>query len=432
MRREIVHAGAGQLRYMIREIVQFAREVEALGRPVVWENIGDPVRKGEAPPDWMKEIIRNLAQEDLSYAYCDTRGEPETRRFLAARANARLSNGDGPQIAPEDVIFFNGLGDAVARIFGQLRPQARVIGPSPAYSTHSSAEAAHSGYEHLTYRLDPDNGWLPDMQDLEKTVRYNPSIAGILIINPDNPTGVVYPRSYLEEFVEIARKHNLFIICDETYAHIVFGGATETHLNQVIGEVPGIAMRSISKEFPWPGARCGWLEVYNRSADAEFDHYVESLVAAKRLEVCSTTLPQRAIPLVMSDPRYADHLTGRNARYNQRARETHTALSGIPGLKIHQPRGGFFATPVFDSLPSDGTLPITEPEIRQIVETKVQDAEPDARFVYYLLGATGVCVVPLSGFCSDLPGFRMTLLESSDTVRRQTLENIAAAIRRYA
>lgn len=460
MRRQITHPGSGQLRYMIREIVDFARKVQALGRAIIWENIGDPVRKGEAPPEWIRGIVSELAAREDSYSYSDTQGVPATRDFLADRANARLASSpegaggrehpagsdesgnaarsvdgvaNGARIDADDIIFFNGLGDAVSKIFGQLRPQARVIGPSPAYSTHSSAEAAHSGYEHLTYRLDPDNGWLPVLDELENTVRYNPSIAGILIINPDNPTGAVYPREVLERFVEIAREHNLFIICDETYAHVVYGGAFETHLNQIIGDVPGIALRSISKEVPWPGARCGWIEVYNRRSDADFDAYIESLIAAKRLEVCSTTLPQLAIPRIMGDARYSEHLDRRNAHYDARAGETLDALGDLGALRVNRPRGGFFITPVFDegALPGDGTLPIAEPEIRALVEGKVRDAEPDARFVYYLLGATGVCVVPLSGFCSQLDGFRLTLLESSDEVRERALSAIAESVEAY-
>ncbi|MFW6362529.1 MAG: pyridoxal phosphate-dependent aminotransferase, partial [Spirochaeta sp.] len=319
MRRQITHTGSTRLRYMIREIVQAASQIEACGQPISWENIGDPVRKGEAPPVWIQEIISNLTRNNLSYAYSDTQGDPATREFLAARANARLHEyctGPGPvacsPITADDILFFNGIGDAVSKVFSRLSPFARVIGPSPAYSTHSSAEAAHAGSEHLTYRLDPDNGWLPDLDELEKTIHYNPSIAGILIINPDNPTGVVYSRAILEGFAAIAKRYNLFLICDETYAQVVYGTTPTAYLNQVIGDVPGISMRSISKEYPWPGGRCGWIEVYNRGADADFAAYIESIIAAKRLEVCATTLPQLSIPKVLGDPRYAMHIAARN------------------------------------------------------------------------------------------------------------------------
>ena len=104
---------------------------------------------------------------------------------------------------------------------------------------------------------------MPDIGDIENKVRYNPSIAGILLINPDNPTGAVYPREIITAMVDIARRYDLFVICDETYANIIYNPADGTALSDVIDGVPGMALRSISKEYPWPGARCGWIEVYN-------------------------------------------------------------------------------------------------------------------------------------------------------------------------
>ncbi|HLR32070.1 MAG TPA: aminotransferase class I/II-fold pyridoxal phosphate-dependent enzyme, partial [Fodinibius sp.] len=260
LRRKFLHDGSGQLTYEIREIVGLARQFQDLGMSITWENIGDPVEKGEKIAGWIKEIIIQLVEEDHSYSYSSTQGNPEAREFLAGLANQR----GGCQISAEDITFFNGLGDAVGKVFGYLKKEARVIGPSPAYSTHSSAEAAHSGYKHLTYNLDPENNWMPNIEDLRKKVKYNDSIAGMLIINPDNPTGAVYPRKMLKEMVDIARDHQLFIICDEIYANIIYNGADTGALSQVIEDVPGIALRGISKEYPWPGARCGWMEVYNQ------------------------------------------------------------------------------------------------------------------------------------------------------------------------
>ena len=119
-------------------------------------------------------------------------------------------------------------------------------------------------------------------------------MAGILIINPDNPTGAVYPTYILEAIVELAKRYDLFIICDEVYHHIVYNGTSTSPLSDVIGDVPAIAMRGVSKEMPWPGSRCGWIEVYNGEKDPMFAKYVQSILNAKMVEVCSTTLPQTA------------------------------------------------------------------------------------------------------------------------------------------
>lgn len=429
MRREIVHEGAEQLKYEIREIVLFARRIAALGRTIHWENIGDPIQKGEPVQPWIKDIVAKLVQDEMTFAYTDSQGDAGARAFLAEEVTRR----GGARITAEDIVFFNGLGDAVGKLFGFLKREARVIGPSPAYSTHSSAEAAHSGYEHLTYALSSDNRWLPDIEDLRNKVKYNDAVAGILLINPDNPTGVVYKKELLEEIVEIAREHNLFIIADETYANVVFPGTDWTPLSAVIGDVPGISMRSVSKEYPWPGARCGWIEVYNRTRDASFDAYVQSLISAKRLEVCSTTLPQKSIPEVMGSPLYGPHVRARSAVLKARAKEAFDLLKDVPGIRVIMPEGALYMTVLFDKgvLHDRQTLRIEEDDIRRLVESRGIGESLDKRFARCLLAATGICVVPLTGFCSSLEGFRFTLLEANDAIRGWIYRAIRDATTQY-
>jgi alanine-synthesizing transaminase len=429
MRRSIVHDGVDQLTYEIRGIVALAKSLEQAGVSISWENIGDPIQKGEVLPLWIKEIIGDLLQHDRTYGYIDTQGVPETREFLAECVNRR----GGCQITKDDIIMFNGLGDAVARIFGYMRREARVIGPSPAYSTHSSAEAAHSGYEHLTYELDPRDNWMPDVWDIENKIKYNDSISGMLIINPDNPTGAVYPRPILEAMIDIARRHSVFVICDEIYANIVYNSAKTASLSEVIGDRPGIALRGISKEFPWPGARCGWLEVYNKDRYPEFKTYIQSMIKAKMLEVCSTSLPQFAIPRVMGDPRYADHLERRNRMFEARVNRAHAILSRVKGTMVVRPRGAFYMTVLFDEGVLNGSqqLEIPNDRARGIIREQVAGVEPDKRFVYYLLGATGICVVPLTGFCCSRQGFRLTMLETDEARADWIWTTLADSISAY-
>lgn len=430
MRRNIVHMGAGSLSYEIREIVAVARQIRAMGMEITWENIGDPVQKGEKVAPWIREIVHDLVEQHDSWAYCDSAGVPETREFLASNVNIRKG---GVQVSADDIMFFNGLGDAVSKVYGFLRREARVLGPSPAYSTHSSAEAAHSGYNHVTYNLDPHNGWLPDVEDIRNKVKYNDSIAGILILSPDNPTGAVYPREMLEEIAQIAREHKLFMITDEIYVHIVYNGNPRMHMSEWIGDVPAIAMRGISKEYPWPGSRCGWLEVLNKDKDENFATYVNSLLAAKRLEVSSTTMPQMSIPRVMGDARYLDHLSTREALFDGRADEAMKAFEGCDAVITNKPGGAFYFTVMFKDgvLNQQQTLPIDNPKIKARIEELVKNVAPDKRFVYYLMGATGIVVVPLTGFQCDHDGFRMTLLESDDSKRAWILKTLRDAIDTY-
>ena len=431
MRRNIVHIGAGELTYAIREIVEQADRIEALGVDMSWENIGDPIQKGERIPAWIKDIVADLVRDDSSYAYCPTRGEPATREFLATRVTAR----GGAQIGPDDILFFNGLGDAVSKALGFLRREARVIGPSPAYSTHSSAEGAHAGDHPITYTLDPDRAWQPDLDEIRQKVRYNPAIAGILLINPDNPTGVVYSRDTLEGVIEIAREFDLFVMCDEVYINITYNGAPAVHLSDVIGDVCGLSLKGISKEVPWPGSRCGWMEFYNQDTDPVFARFARSLVDAKMLEVCSTTLPQRAIPRIMGDPRYPAHLATRAAEYQRRASEACAILSAVPGITVHEPQGAFYLTVLFDrdAITASMSLPIPDQRVQQVIDELILQAgvEPDFRFVYYLMGATGIVVVPLSSFCCQRHGFRITLLECDNERRRRMFETLARVIGEY-
>ncbi|TGN19180.1 pyridoxal phosphate-dependent aminotransferase [Leptospira idonii] len=430
MRRNIVHSGADALIYEIRQIVALAKNIQALGVSITWENIGDPIQKGESIPDWMKEIVVGLVNENKSWGYTATQGDEGTRKFLASKVNER----GGAQITHEDILFFNGLGDAVAKIFGFMRREARVLGPSPAYSTLSSAEAAHSGYEHLTYQLNPKNDWMPDLEDIENKVKYNDSIAGILLINPDNPTGAVYPKEVIREIVKICEKYDTILICDETYAHVNYSEWGSIHLSEVIGDkVCGFALRSISKEFPWPGARCGWLEIFNRKNDPVFDRYIKSLLDAKMLEVCSTTLPQLSIPRVYSHPEFLPHLKFRNEKFKKRAEKATKALSGIPGVTVAQPKGAFYLTVLFDEgvLKDNMKLPFANTQVEEYVSPLLGKAALDRRFVLHLLASAGICVVPLSSFCCDLNGFRVTLLEEDETKFDWIYKTLADSIKEY-
>lgn len=430
MRANIVHPGADELTYEIREIVEVGKDLERMGVPILWENIGDPVAKGEKIPAWIKEIITaTVADDDKSFAYSPTKGLLETREFLAAMRNKE----GGAQITAEDILFFNGLGDAISKVYTYLNKTARVIGPNPAYPTHSSAEGAHAGSHHLTYRLNPYRNWLPDLEDLRNKVKYNPNVVGILIINPDNPTGMVYPEKVLREIVAIAREFDLFIISDEIYANIVYGEEKMVPLSQVLDGVPGIAMKGLSKEIPWPGARSGWVEFYNKEKDPVFARYAKSLVDAKMLEVCSTTLPQKVLPKVFADPRYAAHLKERANEYRKHADTAYQIFRGVPSVVAPKPGGAFYMSVVFEDGALNGhqTLPIKDEAVKKFIEQKIDGVSPDKRFAYYLMASTGICVVPLSGFNSDLHGFRVTLLEPDEAKFKQTFQTLADKIGEY-
>ncbi len=428
MRFEISRGGSG-LTYEIRNIVLIAKKMQEYGLKIIWENIGDPVQKGENIPDWMKEVLIDILKDNASYAYSPTKGVDDTRQFIADRVNARGK----VQITPENIIFFNGLGDAIARAYSSIQVDARMIMPEPTYSTHLMAEVLHASFPPNTYRMNPYNNWHPDLRELEQKVRSHRAIVGILIINPDNPTGFVYPTEALENVVRIARENDLFVISDETYINIVYNGKKTVPIGDVIGDVPGIAMKGISKEAPWPGARCGWMEVYNAEKDPIFARFINTILHQKMSEVCSTTLPQMAIPRIMTHPEYKNYLRQRTQHYEKLSAIAYGVLKDVPFVISNKSNGAFYMTVVFNEsvLNERQTLPIAQPEVRSYVESLTKDIEYDKRFVYYLLASTGICVVPLTSFFSPLLGFRMTLLDKDVDEFEYVVKTIAAKITEY-
>nr|MBF0221137.1 pyridoxal phosphate-dependent aminotransferase [Desulfobulbaceae bacterium] len=431
MRADIVHMGAGELTYEIRNIVSVGQKIQSLGTRVYWENIGDPIAKGEHIPQWMKDIVCEAAQLDSTYGYSPTKGVLATREYIAEQTNSRGK----VQITPEDIIFFNGLGDAIGKIFGFLKRTARVVVPTPSYTTHSSAEAAHAADRPVTYKLDPNNHWYPDLDDLEKRIKYNPAVVGILIINPDNPTGAVYPEEILRGMIGLAKKYDLFVIGDEVYLNIVYNDYKTLPISDLIGDVPAIAMRGMSKEMPWPGGRCGWIEVYNGEKNPMFQRYVNSILNAKMLEVCSTTLPQVVLPKLLSHPQYQEYLQERIARYERYSNIAYDCLKNVDGILVNCTNGAFYMSIVFEDgrLTDKQTLQIELQEVRKEVERLVSQkgVSLDKRFVYYLLGATGVCTVPLTSFATELNGVRVTILEKDEKTFRYIFQTIASSIKEY-
>jgi alanine-synthesizing transaminase len=430
MRQKLLSEGAKELSYEIREIVKKAEMLKKLGLEISWENIGDPIQKHHKLPGWIKNIVADLVRDDEVYGYCPSKGILETREFLAKQTNALR----GVQITPDDICFFNGLGDAIGKVYQYITETSRVIGPSPAYSTHSSAEAAHANHEPLTYRLDPDNHWYPDLDDLYNKVKYNPNVVGILIINPDNPTGMVYPLETLRKIVDIAREFKLFLVADEIYINITYNGARAYSLAEIIGDVPGISMKGISKELPWPGARCGWMEYYNRDKDEDFNRFCQALDNAKMIEVCSTKLPQLAIPKVFGDSRFKAYRDETNKNIGKRSKIIADILHTVPELTFNETFGAFYNTIIFrpGTLKPHQKMKINDAKISSLVESWVnQDIPLDKRFVYYLLAAKGVCVVPISSFCSELAGFRVTLLEEDEKILVRTFTSIRDGIVEY-
>jgi len=427
VRQNLLRADSNLLSYPIREVVLIGKQLEQLGDfSMLWENIGDPVSAGEAVPNWMKEVTQKHIAKDETFAYTDSRGFVDARQFV-------LDNFSSNKVCTlDDILFFNGLGEAINKILNNLPREVRVLVPSPTYPSHATAEAMHAGCDFISYSLNPANDWEPDLEEIENKVKYNDHVVAILVINPNNPTGSVYKRETLEKIVDIARRYDCFLIFDEIYHHMTFEGVQMTLLHEIIGDVPGLSLKGISKDIPWPGSRCGWVEIYNAEKDDSFRDYMKMILLAKMLEVCSTTLPQVILPHLYAHPKYEDYLASRLNKYEKRADEAFAFFNNLPQVRVNKPKGVFYFVVELLDLPY-AKLNAINKSVRLFLDDllKQHHVTEDFQFSYELMGSKGVCVVPLTGFGSNINGFRMTLLQENDAIFTQTLAKIGEAINEY-
>lgn len=436
MRKKIYNPKTQLLQYGIREVVELAQK---LGKAdpnfkFIGENIGDPVAKGWVVPAFIKEIIADLVLKNNGvFGYAHSRGILKSRQWVAECSK---------QFAPssrldcEQVLFTNGLGAAITLLYRTLKPGARIIQPHPGYPTHISNEQFAAGKKSIGYRSNPETGWSPDLEHLESQVKKHPEITGILLINPNNPTGAVYDGKILEHVVRLAERHHLMLISDEVYFRMVFNKTKYVHLTELAaGRVPLIVMRGLSKDIPWPGGRCGWLEFHNVELDKEFELFTESLKKLVLMEVCAAALPQAAAPLIYENPQYAQWLKKYTTELEQISNEIADILGAVPGLKVRPIQGAFYMMALFEDglLNRRQHLPIGNTRAAEIIRKAVAPANfpLDKRFAYHTLASTGICVVPASDFSSPYPGFRITTLDRDPVHRKNTYQTLARTIGKY-
>lgn len=437
MRNKIANEKVKLMKYGIREIVDVAQKLKELDPnfQMIPENIGDPIPKGWPVPPFLKTIIKEEIERegDKVFGYSHSRGLPEARQWVCeyARRFSPSSNLDY-----EYVLFTSGLGAGISALYHMLPEGRRIIQPTPSYPTHASMESFGSNADTISYKLDPLNDWQPDLADLEEKIQNNLDVSGILLINPNNPTGAVFKKETIERIVEIAEKYQLFIISDEVYFRMVYNGHEFAQITEIAhNRVPLIVMRGISKDVPWPGGRCGWLEFHNIHLDQDFLAYVEGVKKRVLMEVCSVSLPQYILSKIYDHPDFPAW----NEKYNEQLEHNSNHIADTLGksdkLIVNRTNGAFYMMPLFKDgiLNEQQTLHIENPQARAYIEEQV--SKPgfplDQRFTYYLLAATGICVVPASGFFSPNYGFRLTTLDRDEKRRSQTYNTVLEKIGEY-
>jgi alanine-synthesizing transaminase len=370
--------------YAIRNIVAEAKAIEAAGRPVRYLNIGDPIPFGfRTPPHLIEAIAR--AMRDGHNGYTPSAGIPSAREAVAAEYVSR-----GVPASADRVVLTSGTSEGIELALGAIADAGdEVLLPTPTYPLYT-AVLAKLGARAVFYRTDAADAWVPDVEDLKR--RITPATRAIVLIDPNNPTGAVYPEATRRAIIDIAERAGIPILADEVYAELAFDGPHPL-LGSLAPDAPIVSFSSLSKAYIAPGWRAGWLVVgRSRALDPV-------LTAVKKLadgRLCSPGPMQYAIEAAMKGDRSFQGEFIRALR--ERADVTTARLNAIPGIRCTAPRAAFYAMP-------EVTLP---------------EGVTDEDFVLALLRATGILCVYGSGFAlaPERGGFRIVYLAPIDDLNR--------------
>jgi alanine-synthesizing transaminase len=369
--------------YAIRNIVAEAKAAEARGMRVRYLNIGDPVAFGfDTPPHLVETVAR--AMRDGHNGYLASAGIPSAREAVADEYRAK-----GVNVSPERVLITSGTSEGIELALSALVNEGEeVLVPLPTYPLYT-AVLAKIGALPRYYRTDPGSGWLPDVEHLRAQVTGRTRV--LVVIDPNNPTGAIYPAATRRALIDVAERHDLTILADEVYGELGFNGPVPL-LGTLDPDAPIISFSSLSKAYLAPGWRTGWLVV---GSTPRLD---DALAAIRKMadgRLCSPGPMQYAIPAAVHGDR--SHQPRFRAALAERGALTAELLNAIPGMSCVAPRAAFYAMPSL-ALPPGKT---------------------DEDFVLALLRETGILCVYGSGF--GMPAeqgcFRIVFLANPDELR---------------
>jgi alanine-synthesizing transaminase len=364
--------------YAIRNIVAEARKVEQGGTRVRYLNIGDPNQFGFTTPPHLVEAVAK-AMRDGHNGYTPSPGIVEAREAVAADFASR-----GVGVSPDRVLITSGTSEGIElAITGIVDEGEEVLVPSPTYPLYT-AVLAKIGAEPVYYRTDPDNQWLPDLDHIRSLITAR--TRALVVIDPNNPTGAIYPDSMRRQLIDLADTRGLVILADEVYGDLVYDGPVPP-MAALDNDAPIISYSSLSKAYLAPGWRAGWMAV---GSSARLDGVLAAIKKLADGRLCSPGPMQYAVTAALTGDR--SHQLSFRRELRARADLTTSRLNAVDGLTCVAPKGAFYAMPQV-ALPS---------------------GKSDVDFVLGLLRATGILCVYGSGFGMAPDGgfFRIVFLAS--------------------
>ena len=369
-------------------IMDRARQMEEDGHKIIKLNIGNLAVFGfDAPEEIQQDMIRNLPN---SAGYSDSKGIFAARKAVMHETQKQGILG----VTLDDIYLGNGASELIVMATnGLLDDGDELLLPSPDYPLWTAA-ASLSGGTPVHYLCDEANGWMPDLDDIRAKV--TPRTKGIVVINPNNPTGALYADELLKGIVAIAREHGLVIFADEVYDKVLYDGVKHTPLASLSQDVLTLTFNSLSKSYRSCGYRAGWMVISGDKKVAR--DYIEGLNMLSNMRLCANVPGQWAIQTALGGHQSINELVGEGGRLRKQRDLAHQLITAIPGVSCVKPRAALYMFPKLDP--------------------KIYPVQDDQDFFLQLLEETKVMLVQGTGFnWPDADHFRIVFLPHEDDLR---------------
>ncbi|MDP1692374.1 MAG: pyridoxal phosphate-dependent aminotransferase [Burkholderiaceae bacterium] len=382
-------------------VLDKARQMEDEGHKIIKLNIGNIAAFGLEPPDEIvQDMIRNVPH---AAGYTDSKGLFAPRKAVVHYTQEKRVAG----VTVDDVYLGNGASELIAMSMNALLDTGdEVLIPSPDYPLYTAVVSLSSGTP-VHYRCDEGAGWLPDLDDIRKKV--TPKTKAIVVINPNNPTGALYPDDVLQGIVDIARQHQLIVFADEIYDKTLYDGHTHTSIASLADDVLFVTFNGLSKNYRSCGYRAGWMVVSGDKRHAR--DYIEGLNMLASMRLCANTPGQLAIQTALGGYQSIKDLVAPSGRLCRQRDLAYALLTQIPGLSVVKPKAALYMFPRLDP--------------------KLYPIQDDQQFAYELLAEEKVLIVQGSGFnVPDNEHFRVVFLPNSDDLS-EAIARIARFLDHY-
>jgi len=329
-------------------VLDQANRLEEEGHRILKLNIGNPAPFGlEAPDEIIQDVIMNLA---AAQGYCHAKGIFSARKAVMQRTQVQGI----PDVEIDDVFLGNGVSEMIVMSMQALLNDGdEVLIPSPDYPLWTAAVTLAGG-KPVHYLCDEDNDWQPDIEDI--TAKISPRTRGIVVINPNNPTGAVYGETILRQIVELSREHDLVVLADEIYDRIVYDDAEHFPLARLATDVLCITFNGLSKAYRLAGFRSGWLVVSGAKHRAR--GYIQGIEMLASMRLCANVPAMYAIQTALGGYQSINDLVIPRGRLYEQRELAYKLLTAIPGVSCVKPRGAMYLFPKLD----DGMYPVADDE----------------------------------------------------------------------